>query len=663
MTKQISDYGCWPSPISSQLLTQGINKLSEPQLDGYNCYWLASRPEEKGRTAIMCQTPTDEQYDITPTSINVRTRIHEYGGGCYLVEDNIAYFINNDDQRIYQLSIGSQEAPTPLTPKGQYRYADFCIDHERQQLISVCEIHKENAEPENCIIAVKLDGSSTAAFNVLAFGNDFYSNPRVSPDGAHLSWLTWHHPHMPWDNSECWIAEISNFGLLKKHQKVAGGIDDGSRQESIFQPQWSPTGELFFVSDRNQWWNVYRYNVTTKTVSSVLETTAEFATPQWVFGMSTYGFLNSFTLFCCYTESGEWQTMTIDTMTGKMSELDLPYTTIEAINCNDEKDTAVFIANTHTALPSIIQWHNHQLTILTNSGELALDSMEISTPENIIFKNNQQQDVYGFYYPPHNQHYDDTSEALPPLLVMCHGGPTGSSSTALNLKIQYWTNRGFAVFDINYSGSTGYGRDYRDRLKGQWGVLDVDDICAGADHLVQTGKVDPDRVAVRGSSAGGYSVLAALTFRDSFKAGASLYGIGDLESLVADTHKFESRYVDLLVDSYPADKSIYRARSPLHHVDQLNCPVIFLQGLDDKVVPPNQAEVMVEALAAKQIPVAHVTFEGEGHGFRQADNIRYSLDVEYAFYAAIFKFDVATPLIPVPFVSQTIDKATKEESQ
>lgn len=654
MTKTISPYGSWPSTITSDILTQGINKLSEPQFDGEQCYWLESRPEQKGRTTIICRSPDGQQREVISEDFNVRTRIHEYGGGSYRIHQGVAYFVNDSDQRIYTLDIEANTAPPPiaLTPAGDYRYADICIDERRAQLICVCEIHRDNQEAENCIVAIKLDGSSTVAFNILAFGNDFYANPRVSPDGKHLSWMTWRHPYMPWDNSECWVAEISQLGLLQKHHKVAGGSDDGSRRESVFQPQWSPTGELFFVSDRNQWWNIYRYNLSSKTTDCIAKKNAEFATPQWVFGMSTYGFLNSFTLFCTYTEMGRWQAATIDTITGLFTPLKLPYSHISAIACNDESDTAVFLADNETQLSAVIQWQNHQLSTLTRCGQLAIAAEEFSQAEAITFYNNSQQAVHGFYYGPHNQHYKDRETALPPLLVICHGGPTGATNSALNLKIQYWTNRGFAVFDINYSGSTGYGRAYRDRLIGQWGILDVDDICSGADHLVQSGKVDPERVAVRGSSAGGYSVLAALTFRNSFKAGASLYGIGDLILLAQDTHKFESRYLDQLIGPYPADKSIYQARSPLNHIDQLTCPVIFFQGLDDKVVPPNQAEAMVNGLAEKEIPVAYVTFEGEGHGFRQAKNIRYALDSEYAFYASLFQLKPAERLPEVPFFKQ-----------
>ena len=663
MTKKTSPYGNWPSPISSGMLTRNSNRISEPKLDRNNCYWLESRPAENGRTAVVRQTPDGKQQDITPTHMNVRTRIHEYGGGCYHVYNGTVYFVNDEDQRIYCIkTIQAEHNPIPLTPKGNYRYADIAIDEKRQQLVCVCEIHKDEQEPENCIVAIKLDGTSTTAFHVLAFGNDFYSNPRISPDGTYLSWLTWKHPHMPWDNSECWLAEINALGLLQKQYKVAGGVDDGSRKESIFQPQWSPTGDLFFVSDRNDWWNLYRYNATSKTIEPMLDKKAEFACPQWVFGMSTYGFLNSFTLFCSYNENGYWKAIKIDSMTGTLTPIELPYTSIEAINCNDETDTAIFIGANDHELNAVVTWHNDSSHLITVSAELPINRHELSKPEAINFENSYGDTVYGFYYPPHNAHYECTdNNTLPPLLVMCHGGPTGATSTALNLKLQYWTNKGFAVVDINYSGSTGYGRTYRNRLQGQWGVLEVDDICAGADYLIHQGLVDPQRIAVRGSSAGGYSVLAALTFRDHFKAGASLYGIGDLTLLAQDTHKFESRYLDGLIGKYPEEKALYEARSPLNHVAKLDCPVIFLQGLEDKVVPPNQAESMVSALLEKNIPVAYVSFKEEGHGFRQAKNIQHALDVEYAFYASIFNLNPADRLPTVPFQKKSTSVTNNQQ--
>jgi dipeptidyl aminopeptidase/acylaminoacyl peptidase len=681
-------YGAWSSDISSTLLTASTVRLSGPQLDNGNSYWLEQRPEEQGRSVVVCQPANTEQdaFDVTPATMSVLSKVHEYGGGCYTVADDVVYFVNANDQRVYSMPADQSSDPMVLSPDNSaqvhYRYADLFMDKKRQQLIAVCELHRtkndnqtENtSEPENSIISLRLDGSSTIGFNVLVFGNDFYSNPRVSPDNEKLAWLTWNHPNMPWDNSECWIADFNHFNMLHKHRKVAGGVSSQfASGESVFQPQWSPTGELLFVSDRNNWWNIYSYNTYNKYTEILVDMPAEFATPQWAFGMSTYGFLNSYTLFCTYTQQGEWHLATIDLLSRTFTEHPSPFTDIQGIACQDDNDTALFIGANNTQAAELIHWRAEAWQSIARSSHSTLPAEELSVPEAITFQNSKEQDVHGFFYPPKNQRYsalinDISAESSslkttekPPLIVMCHGGPTGASSASLNLKIQYWTNRGFAIFDINYSGSTGYGRDYRRRLYQQWGVLDVDDLCAGANYLVDQNKVDADKIAIRGSSAGGYSVLAALTFTDTFKAGASLYGIGDLSALAEDTHKFESRYCDQLIGKYPREKPLYDARSPINHIEKLNCPVIFLQGLEDKVVPPNQAEAMVDALYQKNIPVAYVTFENEGHGFRQAHNIQYAMDVEYAFYADIFSLSPTATLTTVPFVTRALGEQTTSE--
>ncbi|MGS2717802.1 prolyl oligopeptidase family serine peptidase [Eionea flava] len=686
-TDKETAYGAWPSNISSEQLTTNAVRLGEPCLDNGHCYWLEQRPEEQGRCVVVCQPADLEQatIEITPTSMSVRSKVHEYGGGSYCVKDDTIYFVNAKDQRVYSMPIdftattSEREAQTPqvLSPENSaqvdYRYADLYIDTHRQQLIAVCEIHRHGEtpkEPENTIVSLRLDGSSIIGFNVLVFGNDFYSNPSISPDHEKLAWLTWNHPDMPWDNSECWIADFTHAGMLNKHRKVAGGVSSQHPSgESVFQPQWSPTGDLLFVSDRNNWWNIYSYNTYNKYTETLVDMPAEFATPQWIFGMSTYGFLNSYTLFCTYTQKGKWHLATIDLLSHTFTPHDSPFTDIHGIACQDDNDTALFIGANSQQSDALIYWTKEHWQIIEKSQNATLPNGQLSFPESITFENSQGQEVHGLYYPPKNDRVSlpNNTESKPPLLVMCHGGPTGATSTGLNLKIQYWTSRGFSVFDINYSGSTGYGRDYRRRLYQQWGVLDVDDLCSGAQFLIDQGTVDADKMAIRGSSAGGYSVLAALTFTNTFKAGASLYGIGDLSALAEDTHKFESRYCDQLVGiSLEKDKlreqSLYNARSPLQHIEKLNCPVIFLQGLDDKVVPPNQAEAMVNALCEKNIPVAYVTFENEGHGFRQAQNIRYAIDVEYAFYANIFELPIDQSSISVPFVTTLVTKIATDDN-
>ena len=659
MNKQKAPYGTWPAQINSELLTGNAVRLGQPQLDNNHCYWLEQRPHEQGRCVVVCRPIEDgtlgEAVDISPALVSVHSKAHEYGGNSYIVDNNVLYFVNAKDQRVYKTPISTETnkpEPIVLSPEGNYRYADFFMDSKREQLICVCEIFKEDNHPESAIVSIKLDGSSTIGFNVLVFGNDFYSNPSVSPDNDKLAWLTWQHPHMPWDSSECWIADFNSTGMLHKHRKVAGGIittETGEKGESIFQPKWSPTGDLLFVSDRNNWWNLYSYNTYNKYTETLIEMEAEFATPQWVFGMSTYGFLNSYTLLCTYTQHGIWHLATMDLMSHKFTTLKTEYCDIEGIACDDNCDAALLIgASAHTP-PELIYWHPNTSYTVTKSNPVIVDTDDIATPTPVCFTNTENQEVHAFFYHPQNSHYENDSKKKPPVIVMCHGGPTGATSAAFNIKIQYWTNRGFAVLDVNYSGSTGYGRDYRRRLYGRWGQLDVDDICCGVDYLIQQGWIDSEKTIIRGSSAGGYTVLAALTFKETFKAGASLYGIGDLSALAEDTHKFESRYCDQLVGPYPEEKALYQERSPIYAIDQLNCPVIFLQGLKDKVVPPNQAEAMVEALHNKGVAVAYVTFEDEGHGFRQADNIRYSIDVEYAFYLSVFGLNIPEHLPEIPF--------------
>lgn len=651
-TSNIIPYGNWPAIISSKLIADNTRRLSEPQFDGTDRYWLESRPKERGRTTIVRLDNNNQHQDMVPAPMNVRTQAHEYGGGCYCVDKGVIYFTNNDDQCIYTIDTkNSHHTPHRLTTPGHFHYADLTVDRQRRRLLCIREQHFAHKPAENCIISINLQAGVTDdaenTVTILVSGNDFYSNPRPSPDGQFISWLTWNHPNMPWDASECWLAEVNAEGIIRNPLKMAGDGD-----ESIFQPQWSLDNQLFFISDKTNWWNIYSYNISSQKITAITALDAEFATPQWQFGMSCYGFLTAEKLLCCYSHLGQWYLSIADTKSSGQpllsAPLSLPFTTIEAISC--ERQQALFIGASATSLPSVYQWSDKGLRLLASSSELNCDKNHIAIAEKISFRNSENNMVHGFYYPPTHANTRGPADERPPLIVICHGGPTASTQASLNLKIQYWTNRGFAVFDINYTGSSGYGRRYRQRLYGRWGILDVDDICSGTDHLITQGKVDPTRVAVRGSSAGGYTVLAALTFRDTFKAGASLYGIGDLTLLATDTHKFEAHYLDKLVGPYPEDAAIYHDRSPVYHTNQLTCPVIFFQGLEDKVVPPNQARAMVAALQEKKIPVALLEFADEGHGFRKSENIRSALDTEYAFYTKIFLLTPNEDLPKVPFV-------------
>lgn len=633
-------YGSWASPITTDVITKAAPGLDQPLLDGDNLYWLQSRPWEKGRSVVMRRRADGTVEDVLPAPLSAHSRANEYGGAPYLVVDDVLYFCLDHDQRIYQLDLAKSGAvPEALTPEGtpedQCRYSDFCIDNSNQRLIAVCEAHTSGEQhPKHSLVAVPLDGSQQ--LTELTSGNDFYSNPRISPDGTQLSWLCWNHPQMPWDGTELWCANLATNGELQSSKKLAGGDN-----ESIFQPQWSPDGSLYFVSDRSNWWNIYRLN-SDGSATAIYEMDAEFATPQWVFGMSTYGFLDADTIACCYTQNGLWQFATIDLSNNQLTTHESPYSEISSLQCHAGR--AVFIGASSLSAPELVEFTGTSIAPLYQSEPLPFDRDYLSQPNPISFPTGGGEVAHALFYQPANKEYCGPDGDKPPLIVMCHGGPTASASAALNFKAQFWASRGFAVLDVNYRGSTGFGRAYRDSLKGEWGIKDVDDTCYGVRYLAEQGLIDGDRAAIRGGSAGGYTVLAALTFHDTFKAGASLYGIGDLELIASDTHKFEARYLDSLIGPYPETKQTYIERSPIHSIDQLTCPVIFLQGLDDKVVPPEQADLMVAALKEKQIPVAHVTFAGEGHGFRQAENIKTAYESELYFYAKVFGFEPAEPL-------------------
>lgn len=625
-------YGSWKSPITSDLIVAGTIGLGGVRLDGNDVYWSELRPTEGGRSVIVRRTPDGQTQDITPTPFNVRTRVHEYGGGSFIVHQGVVYFSNFADQRLYKQVIG--EEPVAIAPETKWRYADSEIDSLQNRLICVREDHTGEGEAINTIVGIPLDGSDQ---QVLVSGDDFYSSPRLSPDGTKLAWISWNHPNMPWDSTELWVADLTAEGAIANPQKIAGG-----EHESVVQPMWSPDGGLYFVSDRSNWWNLYRwYPDGNREVEALCSMDAEFGMPHWVFGYINYGFESAERLICSYSQEGISYLASLNTQTGRLDPIELPYTELGGIHVAPGK--VVFSAGSATEPSAIAQLNlaTQQLEVLQRSSSLEIDPGYLSIPQPITFPTTDNQVAYGFFYPPQNKDYTAPESERPPLLVKSHGGPTAATSTAFNLKIQYWTSRGFAVLDVNYRGSTGYGRAYRDALKGQWGIADVDDCANGAKYLAESGLVDGDRLVIDGGSAGGYTTLCALTFRDVFKAGASYYGVSDLEALATDTHKFESRYLDSLIGPYPERKDLYIERSPIHSTQFLNCPVIFFQGDEDKVVPPNQAEMMVNVLQEKGLPVAYVLYEGEQHGFRKAENIKRTLDGEFYFYAKVFEFEPA----------------------
>jgi len=634
---RVAPYGSWKSPITSELVASSAIRLGQIGLDGRDVYWIEARPVEGGRNVVVRWTRDAKATDVTPAPFNARTRVHEYGGGAFAVKDGTVYFSNFADQRLYRAeAAGSPEA---ITPEARFRYADAAIDHHRGRMICVREDHSvEGGEAINTLVSIDLAGSG--GDRVLVSGNDFCSSPRLSPDGSHLAWLTWNHPNMPWDGTELWVADVRGDGSLGAAQCVAGGVD-----ESIFQPEWSPDGVLHFISDRTGWWNLYRWQ--DGRAQPLCDMEAEFGLPQWVFGMSTYGFESDRRIICSYTRQGSWHLARLDSDTGEIEPIETPYTAIGDVCVAAE--SLVFRGGSPTEPASIVRLdlETGELNVLRSSSQIEVDSSFISVPQAIEFPTEGGQTAHALYYAPVNCDFTAGTRERPPLLVLSHGGPTASTSGALNWAIQYWTSRGFAVVDVNYGGSVGYGRPYRQRLNGQWGVVDVDDCVNAARYLVERGLADDSRLAIRGGSAGGYTTLCALTFRGVFAAGASYYGVSDLEALAQDTHKFESRYLDRMVGAYPECRDLYHERSPIHSVDRLSRPMILFQGLEDKVVPPNQAEMMVEALRAKGLPVAYLAFEGEQHGFRRAENIQRALDAELYFYSQIFGFEMASPVEPV----------------
>ena len=639
--KQIAPCGSWKSPISSDLIVSSTVGLGAVSYDGDDIYWLEIRPSEGGRYVIVRRSVDGTVTAITPQPFNVRTRVHEYGGGAFLVSEGTIYFTNFADQRVYVQK--PELEPQPLTSEGKLRYADFCLDRIRDRLICVCEDHNpENTEPENKIVSIDLNSGNVTT---LIQGNDFYSSPRLSSDGSQLAWLSWDHPNMPWDSTQLWLAKINQDGSISETKCIAGG-----ENESICQPEFAPDGKLYFSSDRAGWWNLYRCHYDGN-IEPLFPLNAEFGYPHWVFGESVYGFAAEDRLICTYTQNGGWYLASLDTGKKTLANIDIPFTSISHLQVNHNQ--VLFIGGSPTQPTAIVKLDLDQNTtaILKRSSNLDIDSGYLSVPEAIAFPTANGKTAYAWYYPPQNQDYTPPLNELPPLLVKSHGGPTAATSASFNLRIQYWTSRGFAFCDVNYGGSTGYGREYRQRLNGNWGIVDVDDCVNAAQYLVTQGKVDPDKLAISGGSAGGYTTLAALTFQDTFKAGASYYGVSDLEALARDTHKFESRYLDRLIGQYPQEKEIYQQRSPINFPDKLSCPVIFFQGLEDKIVPPNQAEMMVEALTNKKISVAYVPFEGEQHGFRRAENIKRALDGEFYFYSRIFDYQVADNIEPLEIIN------------
>jgi dipeptidyl aminopeptidase/acylaminoacyl peptidase len=645
--KKRAPYGSWPSPISAASVasytTSSAGTLDQLAASGGFVHWVELRSMEGARYVVMRCDEDGRVEDILPSPYNARTLIHEYGGGTICTFEDTLFFSNYDDQRLYRLDPG--QPPTAITPEPPIRrglrYADGRVLKGGRVIVSVRERHLEDGTVFNELVAIPTDGSGEP--RTIASGRDFYAYPRPSPDGSRMSWLTWDNPQMPWDGTEVWQASLAPDGTLSSPARVAGGTD-----ESIFQPDWSPSGVLHFVSDRSGWWTLYR--VVDGEVQALPALEADFGAALWKLGYNRYAFMRDGTIACIYSQNGFQYLALIRPDSGSVDTIETELTCFypPQILC-DDRDRIWVVCGSPTDPQSVRYFDpaTNRFTVVHRAFEVEVDRAFLSVPRSITYSSQGGAKAHALFYPPANRDFEGEEGERPPLVLISHGGPTASTRSHLQLGIQYWTSRGFAVVDVDYGGSTGYGREYRRRLNGMWGVVDLDDCVNAALYLTAQGEVDGERLIIRGGSAGGYTTLCALTFRDVFSVGASYYGLADLEPFVHDTHKFEARYSDSLIGPYPEAKAIYRSRSPIHFADRISCPVILFQGMEDKIVPPSQAEVMVEALRSKGLPFAYIAFEGEQHGFRIFENIKRALEAELYFYSRVLGFEVSDAIEPV----------------
>ena len=623
--KRAAPCGSWASPLSVDRVTAAQHRFLQPRLSQGAVYWVESRPEENGRS-VLVRSAGGKLQDLTPPPYSVRSRVHEYGGGGYLLAGEMVFFCNDADQCLYRLDAG---IPSRLTAPGAWRFGDMLLDAPRRKLLCICEEHHPDKSVKNFLAAVSLqDGAITP----LITDRDFVSSLALSPDGSQLAWLAWDHPLMPWDGCELWVAELEGDRLTNA-RRIAGG-----REESLFQPRWSPGGRLHFVSDRSGWWNLYRY--ADGGAEAICPDAADYGYAQWLLGMSSYGFLSETEIAAVRVDEGCSSLVRI--AAGKPIPIDSRYSHIEHLDAAAGR--LVFLGGAPDAAMGVVESDCRMFRRLSVAGfELAPDYL--SRAEALSFPTSLGETAHAWYYPPANRDFRVPEGEVPPVIVRCHGGPTALNGNALDARIQFWTSRGFAVADLNYRGSTGYGRDYRKRLTGQWGVADVEDCVQLLARLTAKGLADPKRAAVSGSSAGGYTALATLTFKDAYRGGAIQYGLAELASAMRDTHKFEACYGDALLGPWPAAKQKYRERSPLYAADQVKVPVLFFQGLKDTVVLPDQTARMLKALKERSIPSTSLTFAEEGHGFRRAETLQAVLSAELAFYSYLFGF---TPADSVP---------------
>ncbi len=623
------DIANWPSAISAELTTSATAQIHELSCFGASLWWLQRDPANGGRVDLVRYLHGQQSHRL-PAQFSCRSRVHEYGGGSYCVCEHGVYFVNDHDQHIYYLADDDQFRC--VTQSQLTRYADLVFDRTRACLFCIQELHSDNNSPQNSLIRLNPTHGDR---QILAAGDDFYASPCLSEDGKQLAWLCWNHPNMPWDACELWLADLDSEGNIRQQRQIAGG--DGV---SVFQPSWSSEQQLFFVDDRSGWWNLYCY--TDGATRALYPSKLEFGLPQWVFAQRSYAIIDKHRVLASFFEHGEHKLAVLNHDQHQLNLIDTGFNSFNSITTN--AGTACFIAaaDSEFAQPVLLDIDSLRVQTLATSPPVKIDPHYYSHPQTIAFTTRHGDTAYAFYYPAHNPEIDPDSDFKPPLIVITHGGPTARSDATLDLRKQYWTSRGFALLDVNYSGSTGYGRAYRERLTGQWGQRDAEDCCDAALHLVDSGLVDAERLIIKGSSAGGYTVLCALTFHNVFAAGASYYGIAELEALARHTHKFEAHYLDRLIGPYPEMQSSYQQRSPVNYVGQLNCPVIFFQGTDDKVVPKEQAEMMFQALQQKGIATRYLAFSGEAHGFRKAATQISCLHAELEFYVRVLKLPLST---------------------
>jgi dipeptidyl aminopeptidase/acylaminoacyl peptidase len=639
----VAPYGSWKSPITVDLVAnEGAVSFGFLDASADGVYWTESRPQEKGRMALVFCPWDGEPLDVVPAGFNVRTRVHEYGGGAWFRDGRVVYCSSFDDSRLYRIEEPGAE-PRPITPEPPQlhalRYADGRLFSDGRLIICVRETHGDG-EPRNELVVLPADGSAEP--RVVATGRDFYAAPRPSPDEKRLAWLAWDHPHMPFVATDLCVGDLAADGSISNGRRIAGSHD-----ESVFQPEWSSSGLLHFVSDRTGWSNLYVER--NGEVHALTQEEADLGVPQWVFDESRYAFLSDGRVACVFTRKAVDTLELLDADSGGLERVDLPYTSYYSPSLRSDGTRLVFPAASPTLSTSVVTFDvaTGAERVVRRSTELELDEGYVSRAEPLAYEGADGLTSYGFYYPPTNADYEGPEDELPPLLVMVHGGPTAHVSAELDLRTQFFTSRGLAVADLNYTGSTGYGRGYRDRLRGRWGEVDVEDSAAVIHFLADRGAIDPSRTEITGGSAGGYTTLLALALRDDFAAGTSFYGVADLVTFHEDTHKFESHYDEYLVGPWPDAIELYRERSPINHADAISRPLLLLQGLDDKVVPPSQAEQIVDALAARGVPYAYIAFEGEGHGFRKAENSKRALEVHLSFLAQVFDFEPADNIEPI----------------